>query len=146
MLEAVNAAERVGAITVMIDKPIASILEEIRSVPLLERLRIGFDVLAALFAIVTKRNTAQLMKAGFDNLIAEFAAKYPTLFQILVKGRDRYMADRLREILSSTNGQVIAVVGLGHVEGIMQHLAMRHQAPSGNSLGVRYEWTPRTFP
>jgi len=146
MLEAVDEAERVGAKTILIDKRIESILEEIRDVPLLEKLKIGLDVLAALFAISTKRGNAQSMKAGLDELMAEFGAKYPTLFRILVTERDRYMADRLQEILDSTAGQVVAVVGLGHVTGIMQHLTVNRQVPSTGDLGVRYEWTLRSFP
>jgi len=146
MLEAVDEAERVGAKTILIDKRIESILEEIRDVPLLEKLKIGLDVLAALFAISTKRRTVQSMKAGLDELMAEFGAKYPTLFRILVTERDRYMADRLQEILDSTTGQVIAVVGLGHVTGIMQHLTVNRRVPGKGDLGVRYEWTLRSFP
>ena len=146
MLEAVDEAERTEAKTVMIDKPIGSILEEIRNVPLMEKLKIGFDALAALFAIATKRKTAQLTTTGLDSLMAEFGARYPTLFRILVKERDRYMACRLQEILDSTIGPVIAVVGLGHVDGIMRHLAMNRQAPSAGHLGVRFEWTLRSLP
>jgi pheromone shutdown protein TraB len=146
MLEAVDEADRVGAKTSMIDKRIDSILEEIRNVPLLEKLRIGFDVLAALLAISTKRGTAQFTKRDFDKLMAEFGERYPTLFRILVEERDRHMAERLREILDSTTGPVIAVVGLGHVNGIMQHLAMSRQATYAGDLGLRYEWTLRAFP
>jgi pheromone shutdown protein TraB len=146
MLQAVDEAERVGAKTILIDKRIDSILEQIRDTPLLEKLKIGLDLLAALFAISTKRETAQLMKASLDELIAEFGAKYPTLFRILVTDRDRYMADRLQEILDSTTSQVIAVVGLGHVTGIMQYLGRNRQAPSMSGLGVIYEWTLNSFP
>lgn len=141
MLEAVDEADRVGAKTIMIDKPIDSILEEIRNVPLLEKSKIGLDVLVALFAIITKRNTAELTKTSFDSLIADFGVKYPTLFRILVRDRDQYMADRLQEILDSTTGPVIAIVGFGHVKGIMQHLAMNRQARITSSPGLRYEWT-----
>jgi len=144
MLEAVDEAERVGARTIMIDRPIQSILTEIREVPLLEKLKIGLDVLTALFAISTKRQTAQITKSDFNELIAEFEAKYPTLFRILVKERDRYMADRLEEILRSTTGPVIAVVGLGHVNGIKQHLAAGRQAHGATDFGLKYEWTLRT--
>jgi pheromone shutdown protein TraB len=144
MLEAVDEAERVGAKTIMIDRPIQSILKEIREVPLMERLKIGLDVLVALFAISTRRQTTQLTKSDLDELITEFETKYPTLFRILVKERDRYMADRLQEILESTNGQVIAVVGLGHVKGIKQHLALGRQAHSIAEYGLRYEWTLRS--
>jgi len=144
MLEAVDEAERVGARTIMIDRPIQSILTEIREVPLLEKLKIGLDVLTALFAISTKRQTAQITKSDFNELIAEFEAKYPTLFRILVKERDRYMADGLEEILRSTTGPVIAVVGLGHVNGIKQHLAAGRQAHGATDFGLKYEWTLRT--
>jgi len=145
MLEAVDEAERVGAKTVMIDKPIASILVEIRSIPWLERLRIGFDVLAALFAMSTKRETTQLMKTKFDDLMAEFSVKYPTLFRILVKERDLFMASKLQEILDHTTGPVVAVVGLGHVDGILRHLAANRESPNADS-GVRYEWALGAFP
>jgi len=145
MLEAVDEAERVGAKTIMIDRPIQLILKEIREVPLLERLKIGLDVLVALFAISTKQQTTtQLKKSDLDELITEFEAKYPTLFRILVKERDRYMADRLQEIVQSTTGQVIAVVGLGHVKGIKQHLALGLQAHSTAEYGLKYEWTLRS--
>jgi pheromone shutdown protein TraB len=136
MLEAVDEAERVGAKTIMIDKRIDSILEEIRNVPLSEKFRIGFDVLAALLAVFTKREAARLTKRDFDKLMAEFGERYPTLFRILVEERDRHMAERLREILDSTTGQVIAVVGLGHVNGIMQYLAMNRRAPRAGDLGL----------
>ena len=145
MLEAVDEAERVGAKTIMIDRPIQSILKEVREVPLLERLKIGLDVLVALFAISTRQQTTtQLKKSDLDELITEFEAKYPTLFRILVKERDGYMADRLQEILESTTGPVIAVVGLGHVKGIKQHLALGRQAQSVAGYGLRYEWTLRS--
>lgn len=144
MLEAVDEAERAGARTVMIDKPIQSILREIGEVPLLEKLKIGLDVLAVLFAISTKRQTAQITKSDFEELMAEFEAKYPTLFRILVKERDRYMADRLQEILETTAGPVVAVVGLGHVKGISEHLAAGRQTLGTTGLGVRYEWTLRS--
>jgi pheromone shutdown protein TraB len=143
MLEAVDEADRVGARTIMIDRPIQLILKEIGEVPLREKLKIGLDVVTALFTISTRRSTTQLMKADLDKLIAEFEAKYPTLFRILVKERDRYMADRLQEILDSTAGQVIAVVGFGHVKGIKEHLALGRQARGKVGYGLRYEWTLR---
>jgi pheromone shutdown protein TraB len=146
MLEAVDEAEKAGARTILIDKRIESILEEIREVPLREKLKISLDVLAALFAISTKRRSARPMKAGLDDLLSKFGARYPTLFRILVTERDQYMADSLQEILDSTTGKVIAVVGLGHVTGITRHLAISRQVPSTGHLRLRYEWTLRSFP
>lgn len=146
MLEAVDEAEAVGAKTILIDQPIDLILQEIRGVPLLERLRIGFDVLVAMFAIVTKRNTADLTKTDLDSLLSEFGVKYPTLFRILVEDRDQFMADRLRDILDSTTGTVIAIVGLGHVKGVNENLALNRQTRIAGSSAVRYEWTLIALP
>jgi pheromone shutdown protein TraB len=56
------------------------------------------------------------------------------------------MASRLQEILDHTTGPVIAVVGLGHVDGIMRHLDVNREASGPFSVGVRYEWTLGTSP
>jgi pheromone shutdown protein TraB len=141
MLEAAEEAQRVGAQVIMIDKPIETILEDLGRVPLIEKVKIGADILGALFAIGTGRRSARLADASLDKLMAEFDAKYPTFSQILVKNRDRYMADRIREILQSTSGQVVVVVGLGHVKGIMRNLAVDEPVSSGELVQIRYEWT-----
>ena len=146
MLEAAEEAQRVGARVIMIDKPVGTILRDLGSMPLLEKVRIGVDVMVALFTIGTGRRSAQSTDASLDKLMSEFDAKYPALSRILVKERDRYMAERLEEILRSTTGQVTAVVGLGHVKGIMQHLAKSEQALREDLLQVRYEWTLGAFP
>ena len=145
MLEAAEEAQRVGARLVMIDKPIATILTELASMPFPEKVKIGVDVMGALLTIGTRQRPTQLADASLDRLMAEFDAKYPTLSRILVNERDRYMAHRLREILLSTTGQVVAVVGLGHVKGIMRHLSSDGQAPSGEPLRITYEWTLGTY-
>lgn len=146
MLEAVDEAQRVGARVVLIDKPVGTILGDLTSMPLVEKLRIAVDILLALFAIGTRWRTTKLEDASLDWLMAEFDVKYPTLSRILVKERDRYMADKLQEILQSNAGQIVAVVGLGHVNGIRQQLARNEQAPSGEHVEIRYEWTLGTFP
>ena len=146
MLEAVDEAERVDARIVMIDKPIGTILADLSSVPLLEKCRIAVDVLFALLAIGSRWKATKSTSASLDELMAEFDAKYPTLSRILVKERDRYMADRLKEILQSTTGRIVGVVGLGHVNGITQHLAADDQCSSKEKTGIKYEWTLDTAP
>mgnify|MGYP001067196284 CR=1 FL=1 len=145
MLEAVEEAQRVGARVAMIDRPIGAILEDLRNIPRVEKVKIGVDILTALIGIGAKRRIT-LKGADLQKLMAEFDAKYPTLSQILVKERDRYMADRLRKILDSTAGRVVAVVGLGHVSGIVQHLAGQDQTSSRSHSELRYGWTLRIFP
>lgn len=141
MLEAVDEAEKVGARIVMIDRPIGLILQDLKAIPLAEKAKIGIDILLAFFTIGSSRKTVLLAGESLDKMMAEFDAKYPTLSRILVQERDRFMADRLQEIIRSTSGRVVVVVGLGHVNGIMQHLTRSEQALSGEHLGLRYEWT-----
>jgi pheromone shutdown protein TraB len=141
MLEAVDEAEKDGAQVVLIDKPIQQILGEIGRVPFFEKLRIGADIVLALFAVRTKQRGSKIDKISLEQLMAEFSAKYPTLWRILVKDRDIYMADRLREILGSTSGYVVAVVGFGHVGGINRNLAASQRSFLTEKTGVRYEWT-----
>ena len=144
MLEAIEAGQRSGAQVAMIDKPIGVILEEVKRIPLLEKTRIGIDILTALLSIVGRQKTAQLKGVDIQKLLTEFDAKYPTLSRILVAERNRYMANRLRETLESTPGVVVAVVGLGHVNGIAQNMTRYPPATRQLPPGMTYEWTIRT--
>lgn len=146
MLEAVDEAQRVGAQFVMIDKPIDTILSDLSTLPLREKIRIGTDIIVALLSISTRRKSVEPANTSFDTLMAEFDAKYPTLSRILVKDRDRHMAEMLQGILQSSTGSVVAVVGFGHVSGIKRHLAMDQQVASEKTVGIRYEWTLIVFP
>jgi pheromone shutdown protein TraB len=146
MLGAVEEAERVGSQIALIDRPITLILEGLRSIPLAEKVKIGVDAVAALFTIRSGRKAIFSANQDLDKVMTEFNAKYPTLSRILVQERDRYMADRLQEILRLTSGRVVAVVGLGHVKGIMQDLDQSERALGGEHLRVRYEWTLEGFP
>lgn len=141
MLEAVEEAERVGAQVTLIDKPIGLVLQELGGIPLAEKVKIGIDILVALFTIGSRGRNVLLASTDLDKLMAEFDTKYPTLSRILVRERDRYMADRLQEILRLSTGKIVAVVGLGHVKGILQHLVRSEEALSKGQLGFRYNWT-----
>jgi len=145
MLEAVDEAKRIQAQVVMIDKPVSTIFEELRNIPTVERFRIGIDALAALFQIGVRPKMMRLKDATLDKMMVEFDSKYPTLSRILVKERDRYMADRLRELLSSTSGRIVAVVGLGHVKGIRHHLVECAENELFGHSQFRYDWTVDSF-
>ncbi|XRP96882.1 TraB family protein [Methanocaldococcus sp. 16A] len=54
----------------------------------------------------------------FTKLLKEIS---PTIYEVLVDERDRFMAKRLFE-LSKGRNSIVAVVGAGHVEGIVRYL------------------------
>jgi pheromone shutdown protein TraB len=141
MLEAVEEAQKIGARVVMIDKPVTTILDDLGNMRFSEKVRIGIDSLVALLGVGARWRPTRPPSSDLEELMAEFDVKYPTLSRILVKERDEYMANKLREVVGSTAGRVVAVVGLGHVKGITEHLARQGQTQSWDPFQLRYEWS-----
>jgi pheromone shutdown protein TraB len=48
----------------------------------------------------------------------QFETEFPSLFDVLVKQRDEYVANALLKILNDVQGQIVAVLGAGHIEGV----------------------------
>src|SRR2546429_595534 len=82
------------------------------------------EVLARRPKVVALEVEAELQRFYRDeqSFLSEFAAELPTAKRILIDERDVAMARTLREIAES-RGDVVAVVGEGHVEGLLHHLA-----------------------
>ncbi len=83
-------------------------------------------VMAILSSVFVRKSTveAELRRYHQDERAAleEFAARLPTAKRILVDERDDHMAKRLRR-LHEERGDVVAVVGDGHIEGLSKRLA-----------------------
>jgi pheromone shutdown-related protein TraB len=60
-----------------------------------------------------------------SELLGELGASMPTLKRVLIDERDAYLAHRMRE---SEGQKVIAVVGAGHVEGMLAALARERES------------------
>ncbi|AAB99373.1 TPA: TraB family protein [Methanocaldococcus jannaschii] len=65
----------------------------------------------------------------FIKLLKEIS---PTIYEVLVDERDRFMAKRLFE-LSKNKNSLVAVVGAGHVEGIVRYLK---KLENGNDIDL----------
>ncbi len=68
-------------------------------------------------------------KSALDGMMEELAGFLPSVKEVLIDERDRYLATRIFE---TTEGRVVAVVGAGHVKGITEWL---HRLEEGTVSG-----------
>jgi len=123
MLAAARTAQEVGAEVVLIDQDSQAILRQVwQEMSLRERIRLLASAVGGLFT-GKERVEAELQRFYHDEpgFIQEFARELPTAKRILIDDRDAAMARRLRD-LATSKGDVVAVVGEGHVDGLIRHL------------------------
>ena len=124
MVAAARAAQEIGSEVVLIDEDSRVVLRRVwGEMSLRERIRLLTSALGAFFTRKEKVE-AELQRFYRDeqSFLSEFAAELPTAKRILIDERDVAMARTLRQIAES-RGDVVAVVGEGHVEGLLHHLA-----------------------
>ncbi|HYT18229.1 MAG TPA: TraB/GumN family protein, partial [Thermoplasmata archaeon] len=124
MVAASRAAQEVGGEVALIDQDSRAVLGRVwREMSFRERVRLLASALGGLFTR-KERVEAELQRFYTDEpgFIEEFARELPTAKRILIDDRDALMASTLRQ-LAETKGDVVAVVGEGHIEGLRRHLA-----------------------
>jgi len=112
---------------IVIDREVGTTLKRVyHNVPFWKRLYI----IAGLFTSVVSRETVseeeiEKLKTGdlLETTFAQFAEDAKDLFVPLIDERDRYMSAKLLQTLKDHPGKnLLAVVGAGHVKGIMSYL------------------------
>jgi pheromone shutdown protein TraB len=124
MLAATKAAGEVGADIAFLDMDSATVLSRLwGSMTFEEKVKLFVSTIAALF--VGKKQVERELKR-FDedrtSYLDEFASQFPSVKKILIDDRDKYIAQGVRQ-LASKYERVVAVVGEGHVDGMLQQLA-----------------------
>ncbi len=123
MVAAAKAAGEIGCPVALIDQDSRITLSRAwREMPFAERVRLVFFSLTSLF-VRRKRVEAELDRFYEDErgYIEQFARELPTIKRVLIDERDAQMAKALRD-LHETKGEVVAVVGDGHVDGLVRLL------------------------
>lgn len=123
MLVAVEAGREVGALVALIDMPADLVFNKLmRSMSLKEKLYLIFGVVAGLFASKKK------IEAEMDNYhkdeegyMALLEDNMPSVTRILIDDRNSFMAKNIKE-LEEKHGSIVAVVGDGHVSGLVKEL------------------------
>lgn len=124
MMAAAAAAENVGSAIVLADREIRITLKRAWSELSL------WTIFKLIFAMVRGLGSAdELTEAeieriknsdALDELMKEFSEKFPTIRKSLIDERDQYLAGRIAETPHNT---IVAIMGAGHVPGIMRYLS-----------------------
>ncbi|MEM2282431.1 MAG: TraB/GumN family protein [Candidatus Hadarchaeales archaeon] len=133
MLEAIGAAEEVGARVEFLDRDIGLTLQRLLALGPWEKLKFAFWA-AGGFLFSPRVNPEELLQGKvLSSLLGTFRRACPGFYRVLVEERDEYILNRILE-LSGTGEKLVCVVGAGHLEGIKRRLAWT----------FRTEWTVPT--
>ena len=119
MVAAAKAAREMGCELALIDQDSRVTLARAwQAMSFPERVRLVVFAVSGLF-VRRKRVEAELDRFYQDErgYLEQFAKELPTVKRVLIDERDAHMADALRQ-LHATKGEVVAVVGDGHVDGL----------------------------
>jgi pheromone shutdown-related protein TraB len=126
MRQAIDCAQAASLPVLLIDREVGVTLKRIyRNVPWWQRM----NLVAGLFAsVVSKQDVSEeeieRLKEGdiLESTFAQFAEEEKDLFMPLIDERDRYMVARLQqEIARHPHENVLAVIGAGHLAGMVKH-------------------------
>ncbi len=71
-------------------------------------------------------------KNALEDMMEELASYLPSVKEVLIDERDRFLATKIYE---SSGNRVLAVVGAGHLEGIVKRLGELHEGSVSTDLG-----------
>ena len=133
MKTAIEGARREKLSIAFIDQPIQITLKKLsQRITWKERCRFSIDIIKSLFF-----PQQQLQKIGlkkFDlktvpgketikQLMKIFSTRYPSIYNVLVEERNRYMIKKLIKLLRENPDQkILVIVGAGHEEGMKELL------------------------
>jgi len=138
MLEAARAARAVGSRVEFIDLPITNTGAALRKLPRKEKLKLVVDALLSLAVLPFSRINWSKVTEDMDEQIEAFRKRYPVLSRILIDTREEYMIKRLKMVMDSATGQVLAVVGFGHQASLARALSSYMPGP-GFQMGFSFQ-------
>ncbi|ASJ03216.1 conjugal transfer protein TraB [Thermococcus profundus] len=124
MLGAIETAGRLGIPVLLIDEDIRVIMGKILQAPLREKLFLILEGSLVFLPGMGEEVGEKDMLSAYRDMMREFKVRYPYLFRVLVEERNEIMALNLKRAVDDLlargvkRPRIIAVVGMGHKEGI----------------------------
>ena len=147
MLEAANAAERVGAELILADRDVKITLQRTwRGMTFWGRMKVLSQLLASLFVReeISKEEIEKLKESdALSEAMQMLAEQSPEMKRILIDERDQFMAEKIK---LAQGKRIVAVVGAGHVKGLMAELEREHNlaeletVPPPGKIGTWLKW------
>ncbi len=120
MLAGVSAAEQLNAKLALIDMDAAGVFSQMwRRMSFREKLALFTGAFAGLFAS-KKRVETEMKKyeAQQDEYIEALSQGFPSLKEVLIDDRNRFMAERILPLVNDYQS-IVVVVGDGHIPGLV---------------------------
>ncbi len=130
MVRAIEAARSVGSRVEFIDLPITATVASLRRLPLKEKVRLGVDSLLSIMLLPFGGLSLSKVTENMEEQLRVFRLRYPELSRLLLDVREEQMVKRIRDIMDSTTGPVVAVVGFGHMKSLASKLGSISERPS----------------
>jgi pheromone shutdown-related protein TraB len=147
MLAAIRWAEAGDRALCLVDRDIQVTLKRTwGQLGLWGRLKMVFQLAASVFvgADVDESTIEKLKEeAELENVLESLARAFPSVKASLIDERDAYLAEKIRR---APGGRIVAVVGAGHVQGILRHIgaatdvAPLEEVPSPSLLPRILQW------
>lgn len=123
MLAAINVADQLGIPSVMVDRPIQTTLKRAWAKnSFWGKMKLLASLLSSAFSkeeiasdeIENLKNSSEM-----DSMMNELSEYMPVIKQVLIDERDNYLAAK---IWSASGKNIVAVLGAGHLPGVVSHL------------------------
>jgi len=120
ILQAIRSAEAAGAVVHLADRDIRITLSRTwRLMSFWKKVRLLTEVLSSVWEVdeITQEQIEEMKKKDvLDALLSEIGEVLPEVRRILIDERDQYLSTKIRH---APGNRIVAVVGAGHVPGIL---------------------------
>lgn len=123
LLEATKVADEMSIPFDLCDRDVGITLKRAwRKTPFIKQIWLMSSMAAGLFdrSEISEEQLEEIKeKDVLNEMLREVGEAMPTMKQVLIDERDSYLASK---ILASKGDKVVAIVGAGHVQGMVEHL------------------------
>jgi pheromone shutdown-related protein TraB len=141
MIEGIRLAEETKAELILADRDIEITLKRVWGyLGFWNKLKLAVQLTMGIFIhdeIDADMVETLKQKDQLESIMAEFAEKFPEIKKRLIDERDTYLAQKTR---SSAGKTVVAIVGAGHVKGIVSQIQQEHDLTELTELPPKSIW------
>jgi pheromone shutdown-related protein TraB len=141
MIEGIRMAEQTGAQLILADRDIEITLKRVWGyLRFRSKLKLAMQLLMGIFSSeeIDSDMIEQLKKQDqLEAAMAEFAGQYPQIKERLIDERDTFLAEKIR---TAPGSRIVAVVGAGHVDGIVAQIHDEHSLDELMELPPKPLW------
>jgi pheromone shutdown protein TraB len=122
MLAAIEEGRAVGAKIALVDRPMKATIQAMMKVPLTELYGLT-NILPDATKGIEDGEAADILdmlkeEGAVEDIMKQFQTEFPGLTKVLIEERDEYVAKALHFILNDVKGEIVAVLGAGHIQGV----------------------------